>query len=96
MMRERRKDTAGQEMPAEVMTGLKDQLVTLRGLHLQARAIMLAAQRIAGAMKADEQRFDDFAAVAYALADLNIAMGKAQSELLDRIDGVERARKGLH
>lgn len=79
-----------------LLLALKQQLLTLRGLHLQARAAMLAAQRIVNDMKPTDPRYDDFAAVAYGIAELNIAMGEKQADLLAQIHEAEHSMARLH
>lgn len=78
------------------LVSLKEALLTLRGLHLQARAVLLAAQRISSTINPADVHFDDFAAVANALAELNLAMNARQVELLDRIHAAEQSEANLH
>ncbi len=73
---------------------LKETIVALRGLHLQARAAMLLAAAVY--KNADGRQGEDFACVAQSLGDLNIAMGVLLKTLVDQIHEAERAASNLH
>lgn len=91
-----KKKTAAAGGGPDLLNTMKRTIVQFRMMHMQARVVLLASHQIIKSMNAGERHYDDFCAFAQGLADLNLAMVKQQTELIDQIHAAEQAVSQLH